>query len=310
MDSHEIREVFLAKIYELSNPRFSLGGMQDDFQCNIISLLCIQDILPIIYSLDNAVTVDDYTSEDWKKFQAAVSVLKSPILGDSIELEPSAIGEYIHTEYIRSQSTPNISKCADAPDKMPGRSYTIPGTHFVFPSPIHDDNGTSFVFPDSMPLAVAHDRWRRKSESNATPILDPMHNLGETSGDEHLAEWVAELPESSHGRSRALTAPSRGSIQKAKVSINAEKGLQSSQTLPKGVNLNSNISPVLGNDGGDKEDPTTPAKPSSPKAKASPKKEKRRSRQQSSSTVASESLSLGPPGLVRLHMDTIQKGNH
>ena len=33
MDSHEIREVFLAKIYELSNPRFSTGGMEDDFRC-------------------------------------------------------------------------------------------------------------------------------------------------------------------------------------------------------------------------------------------------------------------------------------
>ena len=253
-------------------------------------------------------TVDDYTSEDWKKFQAAVSVLKSPILGDSIELEPSAIGEYIHTEYIRSQSTPNISKCADAPDEVPGRPYTSSGTHFVFPSPIHDANGTSFVLPDTMPLAVAHDRWRRKSESYTTLVLDPMHNLGETSGDERLAEWVAELPESSRGRSRALTAPSRGSIQKAKASINAEKELQSSQTLPRGVILNSNISPVHG---ADKEEPKTPTKPSSPKeAKASPKKEKRRSRQQSSSTVASESPSLGPPGLVRLHMGTIQKGNH
>ena len=254
-------------------------------------------------------TVDDYTSEDWKKFQAAVSVLKSPILGDSIELEPSAIGEYIHTEYIRSRSTPNISKCGDAPDEMPGRPYTSPGMHFVFPSPIHDDSGTPFVFPDSIPLAVAHDRWRRKSESYATPVLDPMHNLGETSCDERLAEWVAELPESSHGRSRALTAPSRSFVQKAKASMNSEKVPQSSQTLPRDVNLSSNVSPVRDTFGGDKEETKTPAKPSSPNGKASPKKEKRRSRQQSSSTVASESLSLGPPGLIRLHMDTIQKGN-
>ena len=33
VDSHEIRELFLAKIYELSNPRFSVGGMEDDFRC-------------------------------------------------------------------------------------------------------------------------------------------------------------------------------------------------------------------------------------------------------------------------------------
>lgn len=254
-------------------------------------------------------TVDDYTSEDWKKFQAAVSVLKSPILGESIELEPSAIGEYIHTEYIRSHSTPNISKCADAPDEMPGRPYTTPGMHFVFPSPIHDDSGTSFAFPASVPLAVAHDRWRRKSDSYTTPVLVPKHDLGEISGDERLAEWVAELSESSHGRSRALTAPSRGPIQKPKVSIDAEKGSQWSQTLPRDVKLYANVSPAHGSDSGDKEEHKTIAKTSSsPKAKASPKNEKRPSRQQSSSTAVSESSSLGPPGLVRLHMDTIQKG--
>lgn len=35
VDSHEIREVFLAKIYELSNPRFSVGGIEDDFRCKM-----------------------------------------------------------------------------------------------------------------------------------------------------------------------------------------------------------------------------------------------------------------------------------
>lgn len=31
IDSHEMREIFLAKIYELSNPSSSMGAMEDDF---------------------------------------------------------------------------------------------------------------------------------------------------------------------------------------------------------------------------------------------------------------------------------------
>ena len=33
IDSAEIRELFLSKIYELSNPSGSVAGMQDDFHC-------------------------------------------------------------------------------------------------------------------------------------------------------------------------------------------------------------------------------------------------------------------------------------
>ena len=35
VDSHEFREVFLAKIYELSNPSSCVGGMEDDFRCEM-----------------------------------------------------------------------------------------------------------------------------------------------------------------------------------------------------------------------------------------------------------------------------------
>lgn len=31
IDHHEMREIFLSKIYELSNPSSSIGGMEDDF---------------------------------------------------------------------------------------------------------------------------------------------------------------------------------------------------------------------------------------------------------------------------------------
>lgn len=257
--------------------------------------------------------VDDYTSEDWKKFQAAVSVLKSPILGDSVELEPSAIGEYIHTEYVRSHSTPNISKIIDLQDDtadQPGRLHTSPGRHFVFPSPIESDPLTPHAgnYPGSISLVAAHNRWRRKSEPFSTPILGVDLALNETSGDERLAEWVAELPESSQGRSRALTAPSRGPMHRVRKSSDSEVAIpQPQQTLPRDVKLDVGATPD--HDGGTvKEEPITTTELPSPSVKT-PKKEKRHSKQQSSSPVVSEtSVTLGPPGLIRLHMDTIQKG--
>lgn len=45
IDSHEMREIFLAKIYELSNPSSSVGGMEDDFLCKFLCfslvIICI-----------------------------------------------------------------------------------------------------------------------------------------------------------------------------------------------------------------------------------------------------------------------------
>ena len=274
----------------------------------------------------HVVAVDDYTSEDWKKFQAAVSVLKSPILGDSVELEPSPIGEYLHTEYVRSHSTPNISKITELPDinnvPHPGQQhqqYASPGTYFVFPSPIGDVDhysGTPYAgnFPGSVPLAVTHNRWRRKSEPSNTPILDTKLNLNshDMSGDERLAEWVADLPENGYGRARALTAPSRGTIKDHE---SVKKGGQISKTLPRDLNISVEVASdhthvASGGGGTGSKDETTlsPTSQKSPAVKQTPKKEKHRSRHQSLSSKVSESSSPSLPGLIRLHMDTIQKG--
>ena len=285
-----------------------------------VHAMCI-NLHDLYVSKQYAVAVDDYTSEDWKKFQAAVSVLKSPILGDSVELEPSAIGEYLHTEYIRSHSTPNISKIAELPDNNmpPGRQHTSPGTYFVFPSPIgNGDHSMPYAgnFPGAVPLAIAHNRWRRKSEPSNTPILDTRLDLSHnTSGDERLAEWVADLPENGYGRARALTAPSRGTIKEAsKLASESEKGTQVSKTLPRDLNLSVEVASdrvASGGGAGSKDESmVSPTSQKSP-AKQMPKKEKRQSRQQSSSSKVSEtSSSPGLPGLIRLHMDTIQKGDH
>ena len=254
--------------------------------------------------------VDDYTSEDWRKFQAAVSVLKSPVLGDSVELEPSAIGEYIHTEHIRSHSTPNIHKITQISSDEPGRTYTTPGNYFVFPSPIvNEDSPYPRDFPGSVPLAFAQRRWRRKSEPSSNQVIDTELDLNEISQEDRLAEWVAELPESGHGRSRAHTAPSRGATQIIRdLSPEEAKGSDFPQTLPRDLKLDDDK--LSGQRDTAKETAKKPSKAaeiSSP-SKQTPKKEKRRSRQQSTSTAVSDS-SFGPPGLVRLHMDTIQKGN-
>ena len=56
----------------------------------------------------NIVPVDSYTDQDWKKLEAAVHALKNPVLRDDIELDPSAIGQFLHTDYVHSLSTPNI----------------------------------------------------------------------------------------------------------------------------------------------------------------------------------------------------------
>lgn len=42
IDNNEIREIFLAKIYELSNPSSSVGRMEDDFLRELV-----QTVLPV-----------------------------------------------------------------------------------------------------------------------------------------------------------------------------------------------------------------------------------------------------------------------
>lgn len=53
--------------------------------------------------------MDSYTPEDWKKLQAAVDALKSPVLDDTVELDPSPIGQ-LQDPYPHSHSTPNIRR--------------------------------------------------------------------------------------------------------------------------------------------------------------------------------------------------------
>lgn len=104
----------------------------------------------------HSVSVDSYTPQDWKKLQAAVDALKSPTLRDDIELEPSAIGQYLHTDYVRSLSTPNIYDLkSDAPYS---ESDLSPPPHSVpHSSTVHSFPNYALVGP-----AAATDQMPRK----------------------------------------------------------------------------------------------------------------------------------------------------
>ena len=177
-------------------------------------------------------SVDTYTSDDWKKLQAAVNALKSPVLDDTIELEPSAIGQFIHTDYVRSQSTPNIADIdIDQEQLHPGTlSAGTDGTHFNFISPVHKIRPArtihSFRNYGTTIDQNTHRRTRQDSDissgSQQHPSLDYPSYLSHTSegdisevslytveGTRMTSEWVAGLPgENVRSRTRALTEPS------------------------------------------------------------------------------------------------------
>lgn len=103
-----------------------------------------------------SVSVDSYTPQDWKKLQAAVDALKSPTLTDDIELEPSAIGQYLHTDYVRSLSTPNIYDLK--PDAAYSESDLSPPPRSVpHSSTVHSFPNYALVGP-----AAATDQMPRK----------------------------------------------------------------------------------------------------------------------------------------------------
>ena len=99
--------------------------------------------------------VDSYTEQDWKKLEAAVDALKSPVLRDDIELDPSAIGQFLHTDYVHSRSTPNIHQL----QQMPHSDTDLASTENLVPH-----SSTVHSFPDYAPTsqAVSTDQVRRK----------------------------------------------------------------------------------------------------------------------------------------------------
>ncbi len=139
------------------------------------------------------VSVDDYTSEDWKKFEAAVNALKSNVLDDTIELEPSAIGQFIQTGYARSQSTPNFTEIDELGPYL-AQEYTTPGE----PNMPHSFDQaharqSGDVSPNTQRLQTAHISTLQRGAVQGY------------NGEELTTDWVAGLP--NIRRKRALTEP-------------------------------------------------------------------------------------------------------
>ena len=89
-----------------------------------------------------------------------MDALKSPVLRDDIELDPSAIGQFLHTDYLHSRSTPNIHQLGQLVE--PHSDTELATTDDILPPVPHST--TVHSFPDYGPTcqAVSTDRVRRK----------------------------------------------------------------------------------------------------------------------------------------------------
>ena len=143
--------------------------------------------------------VDSYTEQDWKKLEAAVDALKSPVLRDDIELEPSAIGLFLHTDYVHSRSTPNIHQLQQLAETH--SDTELSSTDNLLPPVPH--SSTVHSFPDYTPTsqAVSTDQVRRKkSRAPSTRSVKRQYILS-------MAE-VGDRPNRRQSASNHTTRPS------------------------------------------------------------------------------------------------------
>jgi len=143
------------------------------------------------YNIKMTVSVEEYTSDDWMKLEAAVNALKSNVLDDSIELDPSVIGQFLQ---VRSHSTPNFTEIDYEEQQQqssvpPANVETQPLTPEVFV----EDSEVSHSLVEQSYLASGYtaDTSALQSDVNGSRLTD---------------EWVAGLP-SNVRRPRALTEP-------------------------------------------------------------------------------------------------------
>ena len=137
-----------------------------------------------------------------------MNALKSPLLDESVELEPSAIGQFIHTDYIKSHSTPNILGLDD--NAAIHRSQLSP----LSAPPAHSTGVTPSVTLSPLATTTTSSVPGSKRESVVSSPLRTSTPQEEHASFSHTAavstvgEWVAGLPQH-NGRQRALTDPSR-----------------------------------------------------------------------------------------------------
>lgn len=218
-------------------------------------LLLIQTILLLSFTVFFSVSVDSYTDQDWKKLQAAVNALKSPVLRDDIELDPSAIGQFLHTDYIHSLSTPNIHELQlDAsasetdvfspppPSSVPHSStmYSFPNYALVGPAAATDQmprkarvhSTRSIKRQRIVSMAEAGDRLNRENSSNQTSCISsaqgsptlssrPSYGTSTTNKTANISKSASKQKKKKGGKSfksSAATTTSNGAsaIQLAK----------------------------------------------------------------------------------------------
>lgn len=192
-------------------------------------------------------SVDSYTDQDWKKLQAAVDALKSPVLRDDIELDPSAIGQYLHTDYIHSLSTPNINELKfDMPVSETDVSSPPPPSLVPHSSTMHSFPNYALVGPaaatDQMPrrarvpstrsikrkhilsMAEAGDRFNRGNSSSQ--MTRPASSLSSMQGSPILSG------RSSYSEMPTVSPNKTGNISKKKTKKKEDKTFESSAVSP------------------------------------------------------------------------------
>ncbi len=179
--------------------------------------------IQITFFSTRTVSVDEYTSEDWKKFEAAVNALKGNVLDNTIELEASAIGQFIHTGYVRSQSTPNFADL-DELDPDETQEYAT-GQHQMAVSMDTQNRDISSS------ISQQQESYRNAVFQNGT---DPHYN-----GEALTTDWVADLP--TIRRKRALTEP----IPIINVEILESRHPPDNRTLPRSSRLSAPEAPAM-----------------------------------------------------------------
>ena len=170
------------------------------------------------------VSVDSYTPQDWKKLQAAVDALKSPALRDDIELDPSAIGQYLHTDYIRSLSTPNIYELQvnDPYTEMTHPRQTVPHS-----STMHTFNNYALVGP-----AAASEQMPRKTRvpSSCSLHRHRISSMAEAGDKLEFTSWKGRIAKKT---SPALSIESTSPIQRRRLSSEASLTADEKEESPK-----------------------------------------------------------------------------
>lgn len=161
-----------------------------------------------------------------------MNVLKNPVLDDSVLLEASAIGQFLHTDYIRSQSTPSIANLTEE------ELEAVNGAGGNF-GPIHQDYQFQATGNGGPHNHRHHTRRSSDGRIHAYRVQVSGPNEPQTTsnpydpntGENMIDNWVARLPEYGR-RKRSHTDPMRSLMVASPTSPSRAK------TLPK------NMSPV------------------------------------------------------------------